>query len=257
MYLFFIKKVFFDAWDNLLSLIVLNIGFVIIVAGFAYTSIITEPGSITFFVLYVLLIFLFNFYTCGVAGYTKDILYSGSGELKSIFKTAVNGWKQWMLLSFITIAEASILFVGFPFYLSVGGVAGLAGAVTIFWVTFFWALASQYYFPAGFQLKGGVGKQIKKSFMLLLDNTGFTIFLGLHTIVVFAVSFFTAFLIPGISVIILSHQIALKLRLYKYDYLEEYPDAKRSAIPWDALLAEEREHIGPRSLKGMIFPWKD
>ncbi len=257
MYLFFIKKVFFDAWDNLISLILLNMGFVLIIAGFAYASVVSEPGSLVFFVIYILLIFLLNFYACGVAGYTKDIIYSGSGELKSIFRTAVNRWKQWVVMSVISIAEMLAMFIGFPFYLSLGGVPGLAGAVTVFWVLFFWLLASQYYFPAGFQLEGGVRKQIKKSLMLLLDNTGFTLFLGLHTVVIFVISFFTAYLIPGISVIILSHQVALKLRLYKYDYLEENPDADRRNIPWNALLAEEREKIGPRSLRGMIFPWKE
>ena len=257
MYLFFIKKVFFDAWDNLISLILLNIGFVLIVAGFAYTSTIVEPASLPFFAIYIFLIFLLNFYACGVAGYTKELVYSGSSELKSIFLTAIREWKQWVVLSVITIAAALSMFIGFPFYLSVGGVPGLAGAVTIFWVMVFWFLASQYYFPSGFQLEGGMRKQIKKTFMILLDNTGFTIFLGLHTVVILVLSFFTAFLIPGISVIILSHQIALKLRLYKYDYLEENPEADRRKIPWNALLAEEKDRLGPRSLKGMIFPWKD
>ena len=49
----------------------------------------------------------------------------------------------------------------------------------------------------------------------------------------------------------------MKLRLYKYDYLEENPDAKRNDIPWDALLIDERERVGKRTLRGMIFPWKE
>jgi len=53
------------------------------------------------------------------------------------------------------------------------------------------------------------------------------------------------------------HQAALKLRLKKYDYLEENPEANRKQIPWDALLIDERNKVGPRTFKGMIFPWKD
>ncbi len=257
MYSFFIKKVFFDSWDNLLSLIVLNLGFVLLIAGFAYSSLLFNPGSIGFFFSYIVLIVLFNFYSGGVAGYTKELVYSGSAELKGIFHIAAKEWKQNTALSVITIIEMAVLFVGFPFYLSIGGIPGLIGAVTIFWVALFWALASQYFFPVGFQLQGGLKKQVKKSFLIFFDNTGFTIFLGIHTIFLFVVSIATAFLIPGISVVILSHQIALKLRLYKYDYLEENPDAQRRSIPWEALLMEEKEKTGTRSLKGMIFPWKE
>ncbi len=257
MFLFFIKKVFFDSWDNLLSLIVLNLGFVLLIAGFAYSSLLFKPGSAGFFLAYIVLIILFNFYSGGVAGYTKELIYSGSAELKTLFSLAVKTWKQNTVLSLLTVIEGAVLFVGFPFYLSIGGIPGLIGAVTIFWVALFWALASQYYFPAGFQLQGGIRKQIKKSFLLFFDNTGFTIFLGLHTLFLFLVSIATAFLLPGISVIILSHQIALKLRLYKYDYLEENPDAPRRSIPWEALLMEEKERIGSRSIRGMIFPWKE
>lgn len=257
MYFFFIKKVFFDAWDNLLSLILLNFGFILIIAGFAYSSILFEPGGIPFFISWIVLIFLFNFYSGGVAGYTKELIYSGNAEIKDIPIIAAKTWKQNTVLSAVTVFEAATIFIGFPFYLSIGGIPGLAGAVTIFWVTVFWSLSSQFYFPAGFQLAGGVKKQIKKSFMIFLDNTGFSIFLGIHTLILLAVSFLTAFLIPGISIIILSHQIALKLRLYKYEFLEENPGTKNRNIPWEALLLEEKDRLGNRTLKGMIFPWRD
>lgn len=257
MYFFYIKKVFFDAWDNLLPLIVLNLGFVIIIAGFAYSSILFEPGSVGFFIAYIILIGLLNFYSGGVAGYTKELISSGRAELKSIISLSLMTWKQNLVLSIITLVEVAVLFIGFPFYLSMGGIPGLVGAITIFWVTIFWLLSSMYYFPVGYQLDGGIKKQIKKSILIVFDNTGFSVFLGFHTIVLFAISFVTAFLIPGISVILMSHQIALKLRLYKYDYLEENPEVSRRQIPWEALLLEEKEKIGSRSLKGMIFPWKE
>ncbi len=93
-------------------------------------------------------------------------------------------------------------------------------------------------------------------FYILLDNPGFCIGLLIGTLFVFFVSVFTAFLLPGLTTIMLWHNAALKLRLYKYDYLEEHPDGRRS-IPWDALLVEEREKVGKRTLKGMIFPWKE
>lgn len=67
----------------------------------------------------------------------------------------------------------------------------------------------------------------------------------------------TALLMPGLSSVLLARQGALRILMKKYDYLEEEPEANRRKIPWDALLVEERELVGHRSLKGMIFPWKE
>jgi len=137
---------------------------------------------------------------------------------------------------------------------------GLQGAVTIFWVTVFWLLSSQYYFPSVFQLGGGAIKNLKKSFIIFLDNTGFTFFLGIHTLVLIVVSFPAAFLIPGISVILLSHQTALKLRMYKYDYLEKHPGAKGKGYPLGKvlLMGETGASLGSQgSLKGTISPGRE
>jgi hypothetical protein len=54
---------------------------------------------------------------------------------------------------------------------------------------------------------------------------------------------------------------ALRLRLYKYDYLEAHPEIKtakeRRIIPWDELIQEDKDALGPRSFKSFIFPWKE
>jgi uncharacterized membrane protein YesL len=126
----------------------------------------------------------------------------------------------------------------------------------LFWVLIFWILAFQYFFSIQARLDKKFGKVIKKMFLLLLDNPLFTIGLLIGTLITFAVSVFTAFLLPGIASIFLWWNAALKLRLYKYDYLEENPESRRN-IPWDALLTEDRERVGKRTLKGMIFPWKE
>ncbi len=45
--------------------------------------------------------------------------------------------------------------------------------------------------------------------------------------------------------------------MFKYDYLESHPEVNRRQIPWEELLFDEREKIGPRTLRGMIFPWRN
>jgi uncharacterized membrane protein YesL len=117
-------------------------------------------------------------------------------------------------------------------------------------------LALQFFFPVQSRLDKKFGKILKKMFLLFLDNPLFSVGLLVGAVATLALSAFTALLLPGIASILLWWNVALKLRIYKYDYLEKHPDARRN-IPWDALLVEDRERVGKRTLKGMIFPWKE
>ena len=66
-----------------------------------------------------------------------------------------------------------------------------------------------------------------------------------------------ATIIPGVSGISLSQQVAMKLLMFKYDFLEEHPNTPKKQLPWEELLFDERERVGKRTFKGMIFPWKE
>ena len=100
----------------------------------------------------------------------------------------------------------------------------------------------------------------KYRFLLFADNPGFSFSLALYNLVSLALSLFLALLMPGFAGVALASDDAMRLRMYKYDWLEQHPglDARaRKDIPWDELLAEDRELVGKRTLKGMIFPWKE
>ncbi len=257
MIFFFIKKVFFDTWDNLITIVLFNLGFAVILGGFSYIAYLFEPAGVGYFLTVTAGVFVFNIYAGGVSGYTRDLISYNSVELRSFPGYIKKIFKSAVIISVISIIQISVLFVGFPFYFSVGGIPGLIGLVTIFWISVFWWVSVQYFFPVSFQLEKDIKKQFKKTFLLFLDNTFFSVFLGIYSLIVLSLSVFTAFLIPGVTVILLAHQTAVKLRLYKYDYLEENKDTGRKNIPWNTLLFDEREKVGKRTLKGMIFPWKE
>jgi hypothetical protein len=257
MILFFLKKVFFDSWDNLLTIVAFNLGFSIIIAGGSYLAYLFEPAGFGFFATVIICIVIFNIYTGAVSAYMGQIIQYKSPELKQFPLYIKKYWKSSLIISLISVFQLFAIIIGFPFYFSIGGLAGLVGLVTLFWISVLWWVSVQYFFPVASQLEDGIKKQIKKSFILLLDNTFFSVFLAVYSFFILGISVFTALLIPGITVILLAHQTALKLRLYKYDYLEENADAQRKNIPWDALLFDEKERVGTRTLKGMIFPWKE
>ncbi len=96
-------------------------------------------------------------------------------------------------------------------------------------------------FPLRARLDKNVVKIVKKCFLLFFDNTFYTFFLAFGTVNVLALSIFTALLLPGIAAALLWFQVAFKILMLKYDYLEKNPGTNRKAIPWDMLLSEERE----------------
>src|SRR6056297_501823 len=254
---FFIKKAFFDGWDNLLTLVALNAGFVVLIVLFLAIPMISSGVVVLTIFLMVIVVYLFHFYSAGVSMFLGDLALDRSPEFRDLPGYIALTWKLAAVFGTITNVQILILLIGFPFYISLGGVLGLAAMAILFWVSVLWGLITMWIFPARRQLNSEVKTVLKKSVVLFFDNPGFSVFLGFYTLFNFVLSVATAFLVPGISSILYSHQIALKLRMFKYDYLEEHPNTNPKEIPWGALLMEEKEKVGPRSLKGMIFPWKD
>jgi hypothetical protein len=136
-------------------------------------------------------------------------------------------------------------------------VVGLFALAILFWMSVIWWMTAPFYLPVRTRLTPAIVPALKKSFIVTFDNAAFVIGVSIGAVVIAALSFFTAFLIPGIAGLAIWYQAALKLRLYKYDYLEANPEADRKSIPWDALLYDDRDRVGKRTLRGMIFPWKE
>ncbi|MFW6261027.1 MAG: hypothetical protein ACOC6J_05530, partial [Spirochaetota bacterium] len=196
-------------------------------------------------------------YAGAVSLAARDIANYERPEFGRIIGYLKETWKSSLVHGLIWAAIVLVVVVGFPVYAGMGNLLGLAAIVFLFWAILIWTLSSQFYFPVRAQLDTKIGKIIRKCFVVFFDNTFFSIVLGIGSLVVIAGSLFTALLIPGITGLLIWHQVGLKLRLLKYDYLESHPQANRREIPWDALLIDERERVGKRTLRGMIFPWKE
>lgn len=254
---FFIKKAFFDGWDNLISLVMLNIGFVIFL-GLGYAAFMLIQTQLVLGIILCLVVFVaLQVYVGTVSFFTREYAWykrPGFTELKDCF---FNSWKTSLVYASILVFLLVMVTLVMPFYAQLGSILGVVIVSILFWLSVAMFTALLYYFPIAAQLGDDPIKVIKKSLLIFFDNIGISIFLLVYTIINSIISIFTAFLIPGFASIFMMHQIALKLILLKYDYLEENSDADRRKIPWSSLLLEEREKIGHRSLKGMIFPWKE
>ncbi len=255
---FFIKKAFFDGWDNLIGLVLFNIVYIVLLGvglwGFSTIGTINVAAAYLFLAL-MLLVFSI------VSGGTAAVVFNYSNYQRdswNAFRTGIRRNIRHSLLYFAIILFMSVnLLLLLPFYISMDNIAGLLIAIVLIWLEVIALLCFAFYFPLMNLLPGDRPlKTLKKCMIILVDNLGFTLFFALYRLVMSAISVFTMFLIPGVTGSQLAGQDAMKLLMMKYDYLEENKDADRKHLPWADLLYDEREKVGPRSLKNMIFPWK-
>lgn len=265
---FFIKKNFCDGWDNILWIIVFNlVSAALLLVGYLGLSFIAQIADTTTifmllavpFALFVLFLLL-----CLLTSISREcarLVNFASCEYKNVFSRFFDDWKDSALLTlFVTAITVVAVFV-IPFYLNLGNLIGILLSALVFWFLVIGILALQWYFPLKSQLNGNFKKTLKKCFIIFFDNTGFSIFLFIYNLFLTALSPFLAFLMPSFTGIVMSQNNALKLRMYKYDWLEEHPDLTqkeaKKLIPWDELIADDKETLGPRTLRNFIFPWKD
>ncbi len=259
----FLKKTFFDGWDNLFSLALLNILFTALLVGECLLgwAFLSARGSMSLGLWEVLALLIGYLIICLYAGGSASFVNLLADYQKASLRDFFAGIKRNALKTLLFgLLSALIVFTAvfsFRFYASQGGLVGTLASAMVFWVLVVCALSLQFFFPVLSRLKGSFPILIKKCFLIALDNPGFALFMGFWTLSLSLMSVFVAGLLPGPAGIQLALCDALRLRMRKYDYLEENPTAPRRKIPWKELLVEEEELIGKRDLRGMLFPWKE
>lgn len=255
---FFIKKSFFDGWDNLISLVVLNLGYLIVILslyGAMELFAVSVPGGIA---VAILALVLHSLYTGALSCQVKEYVWYSRPGFADFRRAFTRIWRHALLHFAINLFLVTVTFFIIPFYLSYDSIFAFVIAVLVFWVALGLLLAMMYYFPLSIQMPGDKPfKTLKKSLVIVADNLAFSLFFGVYHIFNLVLTILFATIIPGVAGIQLSRQVAVKLLLFKYDYIEANADADRKHIPWDELLFDEQEKVGPRTFKGMIFPWKD
>jgi hypothetical protein len=254
---FLIKKNFFDLWDNLFKVALINLGFIASVAIPVFIpSLLSSVPALGLIVVFVGILWCLVYLSAASLSLKTISDYSSFGfqDFWANLKLALPAGLVLGVFVFLVFVLVSFII---PFYLQMNSMIGLLLAAVIFWTLVVAILSFQFFFAVRARLDTRLFKIIKKCFIFFFDNPGFCIFSFLNNLVMLALSVFLALLFPGPAGILLFLDEAMRLRLLKYDWLEVNPDANRRKIPWDALLIEEREKTGTRSLKSFIFPWKD
>ncbi|MDR0567870.1 MAG: hypothetical protein LBG87_01505 [Spirochaetaceae bacterium] len=254
---FLIKKTFFDLWDNLFRIALINLGFIASAAIPIFIPSLLQGIPLLSMAVFGAGVLWCVIYLAGASLCLKSISDYGAFGFGDFFSKLKEAWLPGLGMGGLLCLIAILGYVAIPFYLGMSPLIGLLLAAVIFWTMIISILAFQFFFPIRARLDRNLLKVIKKCFLIFFDNPLFCVFSFLYSLATLAVSTFLAFLVPGPAGMLLYLDEALRLRLLKYDWLEANPDANRRKIPWDALLIEEREKTGVRSLRNFIFPWKD
>ena len=257
MFGFYIKKAFFDGWDNFIQMVLQNIIYIVFFLLIVGSIVVFGDNLVFFLPVAIAIMFLF----CLSMGGTSSVAYNWSqykSETWRPFMKGVGRNIRHSMLFFLCIMVLFLLFfLVIPFYLSFNNILGTVFGVMMVWLAIFLLLVLPYYFPLMNLLPGdGPFKTLKKCFIVAGDNLGYTILLLLHNILDIVLTVVTMGLLPGWCGLMLGGQDMMKLLMKKYDWIEENPGKNRKEMDWSEILYDEKETLGPRSFKNMIFPWK-
>lgn len=258
---FFIKKAFFDGWDNLLTLLALNAAIIgVLFAGFILADLFSGVILLSIACLLVACL-LEGIILTGISIAMFDVVSYKRFSWLGLFAAMKETWLHGTLFSVLILLSAVILSVAIPYYIGLGSLFGAILALLLLWFGFVLILSFQWFLPVRSQLDRRFLKCVRKCFLIFFDNPGFSLFMFFYSIALAVLSIFPLFLLPGISGLVLAQNEAFRLLMYKYDWIEQHPEldfrTARKSIPWEELIANDRETVGERSLKHFIFPWKD
>ena len=272
MFGFILKKNFCDGWDNLFSVVVVNVLFlismvgIVILSSFVTSRLGDETTNMTFYLIQTGIMLLGLFIAC-IISFSYGELAAKIANFEGIhfldfFKKIPGVLKDAALFSLLITLIVFVSVYSIHFYVIQNQtlISLFIGAL-IFWIDIFIALALQWFVAIRSTFHNPFFKCIKKCFIILMDNTGFSLFMAFYNLLLAAISILPIGFFPSIAGINIAKLNAFRLRLYKYDYLEEHPELKtpreRRNIPWEDLIFEDREALGPRKLRSFLFPWKE
>ena len=250
---FLLRKSFYDYWDNLYKLLCINLCLALLMA--LYIHLVYLQGNVY---LGIPIIFLFNLIIGAASMMGMEISdYKLPGF--SLFLQGIK--KLWVDALFFTACialQTSIINHIIPFYLKLENkMAGLSLAMLVLWISTIWWAATIYYYPLRLRLKLSIIKAARQSLLLLADNLILSTGILLISFVLVMLSLATAMLLPGTTFLLVFYQVSGRTLLLKYRYLETHPTGEKKDIPWNDLLEDDLKIISRRSVKELIFPWKE
>lgn len=256
-----LRKAFYDGWDSVLFIMLVNTLLIFVVfmgLGLAHFTAATFTAFLTIFIIGVLLTGVF------ILPVSDELALVAANQPVS-YKRYFCSLKKYILRGPVYILITVFFLVLFPlavhWYFSLGGTVGFVLGMLMFWIAVVFYLSFQWFLPIRSQLEDNFPKAIRKCFIIFFDNPGLSAFLLLYSLGLLIISLVPFLLLPGISGIILAQNEAFRLLMRKYDWMEDHPEidfaVARKKVPWDEILADDYDIVDARTLKNLVMPWKE
>lgn len=236
-----LKKCFFDWMENLSSVILSNLIYVVItvltVLSILAIGEINYAGTLALIAIIVMLVDLVSL---GVSGLSYGWVRLGKPWFRDFLHPIKTRFTHFLLKWVIDFASLSAVIIGIPYYLTILNAIGYASALICFWFGILSFLTMQFYYPLSAMMeKDSPVKTLKKSMVIMWDNLGYAFVLAFKCAIELVLTVFTAGFVPGFSGINISRACMTKFLMLRYTYMEENKTDKRTT-DWNLVLHEER-----------------
>ncbi len=278
MFGFQLTKWFWTLWDNLLTIVLLNLASLATLGAALYLLIdllvhLTPSLFATSLILVssfsMLFLYTLFLHLCALINYS--IVKNQSKDWKACLRKTLSKRSLFavLLADLLWVSLLGLYYISWNFYSQQSNILSLLALGIMFWLGIFFLLANGFYLPLLVREQFAFKEAFKRSILICLDNLLLALLLALACLLLTAVSVIPPFMILfGAVGQSLWYEVSIRILYYKYQYIQQLSQEtqerlegqnnhKKLAIPWRALLREEREQIGPRSLRNLIFPWKD
>lgn len=239
----FLKRVFFDIYDNIWKNIQVNILTILLFIPFFFVVFITSQDPFLLYLLLSIISFILTIpIITGIFYILPNLIERNEVELRLIFTGYKKFFKRTLFLSFLTLGVSFIILANIRFYFFTHQIIGITIAILSLWIFLFFFLIQIYAFPLMVKNDFGIKETLKYAFFFTVDNLGFTIFLG-----IFMLFFIFIFIFTGIGLFLFFPSITI----FQYDamivLLKKYnPNSEEQIL-------EEKKYN--RTLKEIIKPW--
>ena len=274
MFGFFLKKNFCTIWDNMLHTILINIPMLLLsLLGYYFCSRMAGLqgggglGNLGLMVSVTICCIVWSIIFLAEGENAAMVSKYDTPKYTLFLKQIPHCIKDGILLGLCHAILILAVLISMPYYFKIwmpmdgseGSLFGLLMMSCVFWVVLISSLAIQWILPIRSLMHNNFRKCLKKSFIIFFDNPIFSVGVALVNLFNLVFSVVSMGIIDGPATIAITSTNALKLRLYKYDWLEVNPGltkAQRKQVPWEDLLFKERTLLGNRTLRSLIFPWR-
>ncbi len=275
MFGFFLKKNFCNIWDNMIHTIFVNLPMMLLsILGYFFCSRMASLqegralGNLGLMISIIICCMVWGILYLAEGENAARIAKYDAPKYKVFLKQIPHCIKDGILLGLCNAVLILAVLVSIPYYFKIwmpmdgseGNFIGFVMMSCVFWVVVIASLAIQWNLPIRSLMHNNFRKCLKKSFIIFFDNPFFSIGVALVNLFNLIFAILTMGILDGPATIAITSTNALKLRLYKYDWLEVNPGltkAQRRQVPWEDLLQKDRHLLGKRSFRSLIFPWKE